>query len=86
MSAPTFHMDDDGIHFWWEHDCLTYLGEGDGTTLTPCRAETLLPINDAGWRVIQVEPLTVSPSILCDRCKTHGFITNGMWCGSSVGV
>ena len=82
MPDPTFRMDEDGVHFWWEHDCTTYLGEGDGTTLTPCRAETLLPINAAtGWQVTQVEPLTVTPSILCHRCKTHGFITNGAWVG-----
>ena len=82
MPTPTFRMDEDGAHFWWEHDCMTYLGPGDGTTLTPCRAETLLPINAAiGWQVQQVDPLTVTPSILCGRCKTHGFITNSVWVG-----
>ena len=81
MLAPTFRMDEDGVHFWWEHDCLTYLGGGDGTQLSPCRAETLLPISDAGWHVAQVEPLTVTPSIFCGRCQTHGFITDGAWVG-----
>jgi hypothetical protein len=74
-------MDEDGCHVWWFHDCMTYLGHGDGTTLTPCRAETWLPIKDTGWQVQQIEPLTVTPSILCGRCQTHGFITNGQWVG-----
>ena len=82
MTAPTFRMDDDGCHVWWFHDCMTYLGPGDGTTLTPHRAKTYLPVNkDTGWHVTQVEPLTVTPSILCGRCQTHGFITNGAWVG-----
>ena len=81
MPAPTFYVIENGTHFWWFHDCMTYLGAGDGTTLSPCRAETMLPISDKGWHVQQVEPLTVTPSILCGRCKTHGFITNGSWVG-----
>jgi len=81
MPDPTFRMDEDGCHVWWFHDCMTYLGEGDGTTLTPHRAKTYLPIKDGRWQVQQVEPLTVTPSILCGRCQTHGFITNGAWVG-----
>ena len=81
MPAPTFRRDEDGKHVLWFHDCFTYLGPGDGTTLTPHRAKTYLPIKDAGWQVQQVEPLTVTPSILCGRCQTHGFITNGAWVG-----
>jgi len=78
---PTFRMDDDGCHVWWFHDCFTYLGGDDPTTLTPTRAKTYLPIRDNGWQVVQTEPLTVTPSILCGRCNTHGFITNGAWVG-----
>lgn len=32
-----------------------------------------------GHTVVQREPLTVNPSILCDDCGLHGFITNGSW-------
>ena len=91
MPEPTFHMDEDGCHVWWFHDCMTYLGEGDtegmrederGNKMYPYRAKTYLPVNkDSGWQITQVEPLTVTPSILCGRCKTHGFITNGVWVG-----
>ena len=31
------------------------------------------------WTVIQREPLTLSPSILCRSCGSHGHITNGRW-------
>lgn len=34
---------------------------------------------DTGWQVVQREPLTLQPSILCRVCQTHGFITNGQW-------
>jgi len=78
MTAPTFRMDEDGVHFWWIHDCFSYLGE-DGA-LIPDRTETLLPINASiGWAVTQTDPLTVTPSILCHSCKTHGFIRQGQW-------
>lgn len=31
------------------------------------------------WDVVQREPLTLTPSILCRVCQNHGFITNGRW-------
>lgn len=33
------------------------------------------------WTLVQQEPLTVTPSILCVDHGTHGFITNGQWVG-----
>lgn len=32
-----------------------------------------------GWEVISVEPLTLSPSLLCRACGSHGFIRDGKW-------
>lgn len=32
-----------------------------------------------GWDVVQREPLTLTPSILCRSCGSHGHITNGQW-------
>ena len=81
MPEPTFRRDEDGKHVLWFHDCFTYLGGDDPTTLTPHRAETRLPISDNGWQVSQTDPLTVMPSILCGRCKIHGFINGGKWVG-----
>lgn len=31
------------------------------------------------WQVISLDPLTLSPSILCRRCGDHGFIREGRW-------
>jgi hypothetical protein len=31
------------------------------------------------WEVEQLEPLTLSPSLLCTGCGHHGFIRNGRW-------
>lgn len=28
---------------------------------------------------VSVDGRTVSPSILCSRCQTHGFFTDGVW-------
>lgn len=30
------------------------------------------------WQLVRLEPLTVSPSLLCD-CGNHGFIERGRW-------
>ena len=34
---------------------------------------------DTGWNVVQREPLTLTPSLLCRVCGTHGHITAGKW-------
>ena len=31
------------------------------------------------WDVLSWEPLTLSPSLLCKACGSHGFIRNGKW-------
>lgn len=31
------------------------------------------------WKIENVEPLTLSPSLLCRVCGDHGFIMNGKW-------
>ncbi len=31
------------------------------------------------WQVIQREPLTITPSILCRSTGLHGYITGGRW-------
>lgn len=72
MSEPTFALEPefDGMHFWWEHDC-SFHGK---------RVRGVLPFGtEKGWTVTQKEPLTVTPSIHCLGCGTHGFITNGEW-------
>lgn len=31
------------------------------------------------WDLVSLDPLTVSPSLLCLTCKCHGFIRDGKW-------
>jgi hypothetical protein len=31
------------------------------------------------WDILSMEPLTLTPSILCTVCGDHGFIRNGKW-------
>ena len=31
------------------------------------------------WDVVQDDPVTLSPSILCRACGDHGFVRNGKW-------
>lgn len=33
----------------------------------------------ASWNVESLEPLTLSPSLLCTVCGDHGFIRDGRW-------
>ena len=42
-------------------------------------AAPLLQLANGGHRIVQDEPLTIAPSILCADCGTHGFITEGRW-------
>lgn len=33
----------------------------------------------ATWQVQSLEPLTISPSVLCRTCGHHGFLRDGRW-------
>ena len=37
------------------------------------------PAAPNGWDVVSLEPLTLSPSLLCTACGHHGWIRNGQW-------
>lgn len=39
----------------------------------------LLQLNKGGHVIVQADPLTISPSILCGDCGTHGFVRDGRW-------
>lgn len=34
---------------------------------------------DGGHTITRNNPITVTPSIMCDDCGTHGFVTDGVW-------
>jgi hypothetical protein len=37
------------------------------------------PADPRGWQLESLEPLTLSPSVLCMSCQHHGFIRGGKW-------
>lgn len=40
---------------------------------------SLKPMWSDGWDLLSLDPLTLSPSLLCQRCGRHGFIRDGRW-------
>jgi hypothetical protein len=57
------------LHFdtpWWRENWHRFVS-GDNAEM------------GAVWRVESLEPLTLSPSVLCTLCGNHGFIRNGKW-------
>lgn len=86
MTVPTFgyvppHNDlMDRAYVWTRHHC-THIGiQDDGTVEAhlPVAEEIEGPLPKI-WTIVSVEPLTVTPSILCHGCGMHGHITNGEW-------
>lgn len=76
VSAELRYVDSilDGVGYW--HTCV------GGAGLPIPKMYGYFPVKPAwshGWDVISVEPLTLSPSILCTVCKHHGFIRDGRW-------
>lgn len=57
------------------HECLD--GEGMGAVTFDVPAAEGLP--GPRWTVEQLDPLTISPSVLCGTCGNHGFIREGRW-------
>lgn len=83
---PEVRLDGDGKHILWSHECnfayalLDSWDPDDPSTWDYWHPDVRLPINDErGWRIENTEPLTVSPSILCGSCGTHGWWRDGRW-------
>lgn len=71
VEVPTFELDEDGTHVHVTHQCTR---PADWPPV-----EATLPQGPAGWTTVSTDPLTVTPSIQCDACGLHGFITDGRW-------
>jgi hypothetical protein len=71
--VASLHYADGAIRI--EHSCTR---PRDGMTLlvAPMLTKQGEP---GGHQVTSLDPLTVSPSILCDDCGLHGFIVAGRW-------
>lgn len=70
----------DEKRFLFVHDCHD-LDLVDGTLKqTPTPGDTrYLPLGERGWSWVGEPGQTLTPSIHCERCGTHGFWTDGQW-------
>lgn len=64
MAEPTFQLDTEVGRVWFQ--CPS-----------PCANDGFL--DNLRWTIVTTEPLTVTPSVHCLDCGTHGFITDGIW-------
>jgi len=63
---------DDSAGIYYEHQ----RPDGSGT----CHGWVpFKPHHNSGWDVASLDPLTISPSMLCRACGHHGFIRDGKW-------
>lgn len=86
-TVPTFSYDPDeaedsfGPSIVFTHDCPSAFGQRPAQHLpvdVPSKWDEIRGAEPV-WHLAQIEPLTVTPSILCAMCGTHGFITDGKW-------
>lgn len=64
-----------GECFSFEHRCKKIPGEGDEMVQIIC-APKLQRQHEAQWTDGKV---SITPSILCPDCNTHGFVTDSRW-------
>lgn len=86
---PQAWLEEDGKHFMWAHECEDVaaawataghpLDEESARRFQQSRDRRSLPLGTEGWTVVQRNPLTLSPSLLCKNCGLHGFIREGKW-------
>lgn len=71
---------------WHEHDPVGLIEEHTDPTGHRCGGGILFDLpgvreafpNRPVWTLVTVDPLTITPSLLCD-CGHHGWIKNGRW-------
>ncbi|MFD1145952.1 hypothetical protein [Saccharothrix hoggarensis] len=74
----------DGIPDVERFGLLVEHAAGDGS---PCASfatfdgevQRLVAPDSPKWDVVTLEPLTLSPSLLCRACGHHGFVRDGRW-------
>lgn len=63
---------DETVMFLERHPCKT---DDRHAGAIPIRPHKHWPV----WQVESWDPLTLSPSVLCNTCGLHGFIREGRW-------
>jgi hypothetical protein len=73
-------LDPAGVIVWHQARTLADDAECKGAvTFTPPGTHRHLFAGRPTWEVESLDPLTISPSVLCRRCGDHGFIRGGRW-------
>ena len=78
VTACEFRYEPDGqLHIAYRHECRA----ADDPKSHVAFAAVPVSITGEGrdWKLDQLEPLTISPSLLCMTCNHHGFIRAGKW-------
>lgn len=82
----SFALSEDQRNVSWIHECHCETGRWwldetgqDRPALLPLQHTDSYRGGTAHWDLVQVDPLTITASILCQECGLHGFITNGQW-------
>ncbi len=70
-TEPRIEIHTDIGQAWFYHRCTDWSFENFGI------AEARLPLGEGGWQLINEH--TISPSVHCHNCGTHGFWTDGKW-------
>lgn len=72
---------------WGGHDPVGLIETHRRPDGAPCSASVLFDLpgvaeahpGRAVWTVETLDPLTLTPSLRCPRCRHHGWITGGRW-------
>lgn len=72
---------------WGDHDPCGLLEEHRTPAGQECGGGVLFDLpgvreafpNHPVWTLVSLDPLTLSPSLLCTACGHHGFIREGRW-------
>ena len=73
-NAEVRFLDGEPRGVYYEHPCI---GGALAPSYIPIAYVPSQPRND--WRIERLDPLTLSPSLLCRACGHHGFIRDGKW-------
>jgi hypothetical protein len=72
---------------WGEHDPVGIIEQHEGCSVSSQGGGIMFDLPGVAdafpghplWTLVQKEPLTLAPSLLCRACGHHGFIQEGRW-------
>lgn len=75
LGPPGMAMVLSGDGQWrFRHECKTWFDEEGEPHQLICA-----PLLHPAHEVLSLIPLTITPSVLCSDCNTHGFVRDGVW-------